>query len=135
MVTVEVLFAQSATETALAVRLIESDEIGTAAERIAGRLQLSGFHGLDFILEEETGHAYLIELNPRCTQLGHLQIAPHGDLAGVFCRSFSGATLPENAEFVNQETIAFFPEALMSHPKCPDTCGLPTSTFHGSIHD
>lgn len=119
MVTVEVLFAQSTTGTALAVRLIESDEIRTAAERIAGRLRLSGFHGLDFILEEETGHAYLIELNPRCTQLGHLQIAPLGDLAGVFCRSFSGATLPDNAEFVSQETIAFFPEALMSHPKCP----------------
>jgi hypothetical protein len=119
MVTVEVLFAQSTTGTALAVRLIESDEIRTAAELIAGQLQLSGFHGLDFILEEETGHAYLIELNPRCTQLGHLRIAPQGDLAGALCRSFSGATLPENAEFVNQETIAFFPEALMSHPKCP----------------
>jgi hypothetical protein len=119
MVTVEVLFAQSMTGTALAVRLIESGEIRTASERIAGRLQLSGFHGLDFILEEETGHAYLIELNPRCTQLGHLGIAPQGDLAGVFCRSFSGATLPENAGFVSQKTIAFFPEALMSHPKCP----------------
>jgi len=119
MVTVEVLFAQSTTGTALAVRLIENEEIRTAAERIAERLQLSGFHGLDFILEEETGHAYLIELNPRCTQLGHLRIAPEGDLAGVFCRSFSGATLPEDAEFVSQETIAFFPEALMSHPQCP----------------
>lgn len=119
MVIVEVLFAQSTTGTALAVRPIESEEIRTAAERIAERLQLSGFHGLDFILEEETGHAYLIELNPRCTQLGHLRIAPKGDLAGVFCRSFSGATLPGNAEFVSQETIAFFPEAFMSRPTCP----------------
>jgi carbamoylphosphate synthase large subunit len=119
MVTVEVLFAQSTTGTALAVRLIESDEIRTAAERIAARLQLSGFHGLDFVLEEETGNAHLIELNPRCTQLGHLRIAPQGDLAGVLCRSFSGATLPDNTEFLIQETIAFFPEAVMSHPKCP----------------
>jgi len=119
MVTVEVLFAQSTTGTALAVRLIESDEIRIAAERIAGRLRLSGFHGLDFILEEVTGHPYLIELNPRCTQLGHLRVAPYGDLAGLFCRSFTGAPLPEDEEFVGQETIAFFPEAVMSHPKCP----------------
>ena len=78
LVTVEVLFAQSATGTALAVRLIQNDEIRIAAERIAARLQLSGFHGLDFILEDETGHAHLIELNPRCTQLGHLRVAPQG---------------------------------------------------------
>jgi ATP-grasp domain len=119
MVTVEVLCAQSSTGTALAVRLIENDEVRTAAESIADRLQLSGFHGLDFMIEDRTGYAYLIEMNPRCTQLGHLQTAMQGDLVGVFCGAFSDTRLPQNERPLHKETIAFFPEALFSNPKCP----------------
>lgn len=119
LVTVEVLYARGVTGTALAVRLVENDEIRTAAERIAERLQLSGFHGLDFILEDGTGHEYLIELNPRCTQLGHLDVGSEGDLAGVFCRAFTGAPRQENQRPICQKKIAFFPEALKSNPKCP----------------
>jgi ATP-grasp domain len=119
LVTVEVLYAQSATGTALTARVIDNKEIRTAAERIAARLQLSGFHGLDFVLEDGTENAYLIEMNPRCTQLGHLQIAGQGDLAGVLYRSFSGADSPQYENPIREETIAFFPEALFSNPKCP----------------
>jgi len=118
MVTVEVLYAQSSTGTALVVRMIDNDEIKTCAERIAQRLELSGFHGLDFMIEDETGHAYLIELNPRCTQLGHLQTALQGDLVGVFCDSFCNASSVQGRP-IYEETIAFFPEALFSNPECP----------------
>ena len=130
MLTVEVLCAQSSTGTALVVRQIENDEVRTAAELIAQRLQLSGFHGLDFMIENETGDAYLIELNPRCTQLGHLQTATQGDLVGVFCGAFDDTGLLQgngaiqNEGAIHEETIAFFPEALFSNPKCPY---LPTS--------
>ncbi len=119
LVTVDVLFAQGITGTALAVRLVENDEIRMAAEKIAGRLQLSGFHGLDFVLEDGTGHAYLIELNPRCTQLGHLQVGTQGDLAGVFCRAFPNAAVQKSQPSIDAEIIAFFPEALLSNPPCP----------------
>jgi len=118
-VTVEVLYAQSCTGTALVVRLIENAEIRRAAERIAQRLQLSGFHGLDFVLEEETGNAYLIELNPRCTQLGNLPIVNQGDLVGVLCGAFPGSRTIRNRGAIQEETIAFFPEALYAKPKCP----------------
>ena len=119
MVTVEVLCAQSVTGTALVVRPIEHDEIRTAAERIVQRLGLSGFHGLDFMIEDGTGYAYLIELNPRCTQLGHLQIAMHGDLVGAFCGAFGEGGPLQYERPIYQETIAFFPEAIFSMPKCP----------------
>lgn len=119
LVMVEVLYAQSVTGTALVVRLVENDEMQVAAERIAERLQLSGFHGLDFVLEEGTGNAYLIELNPRCTQLGHLQVGRYGDLAGAFCGAFSGALEEEDLRSISQREIAFFPEAVLSNPKCP----------------
>ncbi len=119
MVTVEVLCAQSSTGTALAVRLIENEEIRTAAELLAERLQLSGFHGLDFMIEDATGDAYLIELNPRCTQLGHLQIAMQGDLVGALCGATGGCRSQQNESPITEEIIAFFPEALFSKPECP----------------
>jgi predicted ATP-grasp superfamily ATP-dependent carboligase len=118
-VTVEVLYAQSCTGTALVVRLTENAEIRQAAELIAQRLKLSGFHGLDFVLEEETEHAYLIELNPRCTQLGNLSIPNQGDLVGVLCGSFPGGNAIRNRSSIQEETVAFFPEALYAKPRCP----------------
>jgi hypothetical protein len=119
MVMVEVLCAQGETGPSLVVRLIENQEMRTTAERIAHRLNLSGLHGLDFILEEGTGNAYLIELNPRCTQLGHLQIAEQGDLVGVLCGTFTGSSVRPKQKPIDQETIAFFPQALLANPKSP----------------
>jgi len=117
MVTVEVLCAQGATGAAMAVRLIENDEIRIAAERISERLQLSGFHGLDFVLENGTGDAYLIEMNPRCTQLGHLPLPGKGDLAGIFCRAFTNANPQQPQRSFCEKTIVFFPQAIMSNAK------------------
>jgi hypothetical protein len=118
MVTVEVLCAQSSTGTALVARPIQNDEIRIAAEKIAQRLQLSGFHGLDFMIEDGTGFAYLIELNPRCTQLGHLQIGAQGDLVGVLCGAFGSTRSLQDKRAISEETIAFFPEVLWSKPDC-----------------
>ena len=53
-------------------------EMSNAAERIARKLKLSGTHGFDFMLEDATGSAYLIEINPRSTQVGHLTLGPGG---------------------------------------------------------
>jgi hypothetical protein len=113
LVTVKVLWAQSATGAATVVRLIDNAEIRTAAQRIAERLQLSGFHGLDFILEHDTGNAYLLELNPRCTQLGHLPIGGQGDLAGMLCEAFTGVHSQTNQTPISGDTIAFFPQAAL----------------------
>ena len=83
IVTVEVLSAQGATGAANVVRLMRNVEIETAAELLAKRFELNGFYGLDFIREEGTGTLYLIELNPRCTQLGHLNVSAQGDVGGA----------------------------------------------------
>jgi ATP-grasp domain len=119
-VTAEVLWSQGATGAAVVVRLIDHSEMAQAACRLAKKLELSGFHGLDFMLEAETGAAYLIELNPRSTQLGHLPMAGRGDLAGVLCQKL-GASSPTAAErragLREGETIAFFPKALFWNPK------------------
>jgi ATP-grasp domain len=122
-VIVEVLWSQGATGSAMVVRLIDHSEIAQAACRLAKRLELSGFHGLDFILDPDSGAAYLIEMNPRCTQLGHLPIAGQGDLAGLLCRKLGVLpTITPPIGLTSGETIAFFPKAF----SLMETDGHPT---------
>jgi ATP-grasp domain len=115
-VTVEVLWSQGATGAAMVVRLIDHGEITHAACTLAKRLQLSGFHGLDFMLETGSGAAYLIELNPRCTQLGHLPLAGRDDLVSLLCAKLGivSPQIPNNTQKAGLsvgETVAFFPKA------------------------
>ena len=70
---VDVVSAEGPTGPASVVRVVDNAEMMFCAERIARRLGLSGFFGLDFMLEDGSDAAYLIEMNPRCTPLCHLQ--------------------------------------------------------------
>jgi predicted ATP-grasp superfamily ATP-dependent carboligase len=81
------------------------------------QVQLSGFHGLDFVLDEDTDAAYLLELNPRATQLGHLNLSAHGDLAGVMAAKLKNEA-PDSIASENQiqSAVAFFPFAFKSNP-------------------
>lgn len=132
MVAVEVLSSQGETGAGVVVRLIENQQIADAAQKLADRLKLTGFYGLDFMIERSGDAAYLIEMNPRCTQLGHLALKKQGDLAGLFCSKLKGTKLlgaagPAAASSeggpspppppIQNEVIAFFPQALVSHPR------------------
>lgn len=121
MVAVEVLCTQGKTGASTIVRVIRNAQMTRDAERLAGTLGLSGFHGLDYILEDGTGNPFLIELNARCTQLGHLVLPGQGDLAGLLCaqlgaqrRAAGPAELP-----IDRDIIAFFPQALAWNPDSP----------------
>lgn len=118
LVTVEVLSAQGATGAATVVRIVDNPEIERAARLLAFRLQLTGFHGLDFVIEEETGAAYLIELNPRSTQLGHLRIAGQGDLASMVAERLGArAESEEIADCGVGDAVAFFPQTFIWNPR------------------
>jgi hypothetical protein len=91
----------------------------SAAERLTKHLGLTGFHGLDYILDTQSGHASLIELNPRCTQLGHLPVSSRGDLAGAFCRAMFPDSEMQMQERIPQCVIAFFPQILFASGKRP----------------
>jgi ATP-grasp domain len=95
---------------ATVVRLIESPEIATAAEKIVRKLNLSGLHGLDFMLEADTGNAYLIEINPRATQLGHLALGQGRDLPAALYAAVSGESLQPARKVTENDTIALFPQ-------------------------
>ena len=117
--TAEVLVSKGASGPSTAVRLLENNEIENASRLLANKLKLSGFHGLDFILEEGTSSARMIELNPRATQLGHLNLSTHGDLAGVLAaKLWSKFVQPVAAESrIQENVIAFFPATFKLNPK------------------
>jgi hypothetical protein len=119
-VTVETICSQGATGAATVVRFLHHPEIEEASHKLARELMLSGFYGLDFMLEDdESSAAWLIELNPRCTQLGHLNLPNQGDLAGILVAKLENK-LPSTAMIGNPiagETVAFYPQALTWNPQ------------------
>ena len=107
----EVVNAQGATGSATIVRIVDRPEMLLPAERLARRLGLSGFFGFDFMIEDETGDSFLIEMNPRCTPLSHLQLGNGRDLIAALWAQLSNTPLREHAPVTNNDTIAYFPQA------------------------
>ncbi len=128
VVSVLVVAAEGPTGAATIVRVIQSERMTKIAELIVSRLNLSGFYGLDYIVETGTGQPYLIEMNPRCTQLGHIELAAQGCLAGVFAAFLRDEPRPQVLNPVRSETIALFPQALGAGDAC-------RPYLHSSHHD
>ena len=122
----EVLKKRGPSEPATVIRLIENAEMAHAAERMTGRLKLSGLHGFDFMLEEHTQKAYLIEINPRATQVGHLTLGPDHDLPAALYAAISGEAIQTAPKLTEHDTITLFPHEWISDPKSPYL----TSSFH-----
>lgn len=79
-IAVEVIQSKGETGPATVVQVVDGAEMMAAAEKIASRLKISGFFGLDFMIEEATGSAYLIEMNPRVTPPVPLPLGAGHDL-------------------------------------------------------
>ena len=109
------------------LRVVDRPDMQHAARLIAQQLGLSGYFGLDFVIERETGAAYLIELNPRTTQLGHLRLGPGRDLLGALLERASGQAIPVTDRTRGRDVIALFPEALAS--------GADLASLAGAYHD
>ena len=118
LMSVFVVAADGPTGAATIVRVINDDRMRHAAEEIATRLHMSGFFGLDFVVASATGIPYLIEINPRCTQLGHIELAGGRSLAATFASALRGESSPEVFEAVSSQRIAFFPQALAGGTRC-----------------
>jgi hypothetical protein len=98
------------------VRLTENSEMVTAAEKMARRLNLSGVHGFDFMLEAHTGNAHLIEINPRSTQVGHLALGPGRDLPAAPYTAWSGEPFHAAPKVTENDTVTLFPQEWMRDP-------------------
>lgn len=108
-IAVQVVQAQGPTEPAIVVEVVQGAEMLSAAKMLAERLQFSGFFGLDFMIEEGTGLAYLIEMNPRCTPPCAMPLGPGRDLVAAFWSRLTGLPLNERKPATNKTRIVYFP--------------------------
>jgi ATP-grasp domain len=107
----EAVSTETAVGPATVIRLVENADMMVAAERIAQRLSLSGFFGLDFVIEEGTGAAYLIEMNPRSTPPSHLRLGSGRDMIGALSAQLAGKPFREPVSVTQNNLIAYFPQA------------------------
>ncbi|HEX3627759.1 MAG TPA: ATP-grasp domain-containing protein [Verrucomicrobiae bacterium] len=121
---VDVLSSAGKTGPAGVVRVAENPEMMQCAERIAGRLNLSGFFGLDFMVEEGTGLTWLIEMNPRPTRVSRLQLGKGRDQIGALFAQLSGQPIRDLPPVTENKMIAYFPDAWDSDS------GLLESSYH-----
>jgi predicted ATP-grasp superfamily ATP-dependent carboligase len=120
---VEVVSSTGMTDPAIAVRVVDNPAMMLATQRLASRLGLSGFFGLDFMIEDGSGEAFLVEMNPRCTPLCHLQLGSGRDLVEALRAQLSDQPCRATPPVTQSDVIAYFPYARIS------TSGLSPSWF------
>ena len=108
---VEAVSTRGPTGPATVVRVVDNPNMMLCAERIAYRLGLSGFFGLDFMVEAGSGATFLIEMNPRGTPLSHLQLGKGRDMAEALCSHMAGQPPREKPPVTQNDMIAYFPDA------------------------
>jgi hypothetical protein len=106
-----VVASDGPTGAATIIRPVIDRRMALAGELLAAKLRLSGFCGLDFMVETATGNPYLIEMNPRCTQLGHLELSGQGSLAAACCADLKGESPCSPLHPIRPGPIALFPQA------------------------
>lgn len=108
-ISVEALQTQHATGPATVVRVIDNNEMTTAAQRLVRRLGLSGLWGLDFVLETKTAAAYFIEMNPRATPICHLPLGVGSNLPAALYKQLTDASPLNASTAIEHDVIALFP--------------------------
>jgi hypothetical protein len=115
----EVLQKSHASGHATVLRRIEHPEMAASAERMVRRLELSGLHGFDFMLEADSRAAYLIEINPRATQVGHLSFGAGHDLPSALVSAATNLSVSPAKRITENDTIALFPQEWLRDPRSP----------------
>ncbi len=101
------------------VQLIQNTAMDRAAQSLASRLQLTGFYGLDFILDEPSGAPWLIEMNSRATQIAHFALGAGHDLAAAAFAAVTDTPLRARPTMTTAEVIALFPQEWQRDPASP----------------
>ena len=97
--------------------LIENADMAFAVKTMVCRLNLSGLHGFDFMIQGNTEKAYLIEINPRSTQVGHLTFGPGRDLPAALNAALTGNPPRTSVKITENDTITLFPQEWIRDPE------------------
>ena len=118
---VEVVSAAGLTGPASVVRLVDNAAMTSAAEKIAARLSMSGFFGLDFVIDQ-AGTPFLIEMNPRATPPCHLRLGEGRDIPGALLAELTGRPHQDAPPVTRNEMIAYYPQPDDSNPALLQGC-------------
>jgi hypothetical protein len=99
------------------VRFTENAEMAETARRLVAALGCSGFMSFDFMLDEATGRAALIEANPRPIGTTHLgRLFGHDPCAPLLACITGEQPRPAAAPITKPRTIALFPKDIEREP-------------------
>jgi hypothetical protein len=101
------------------VRIIEHAQMARAAETLARHLKLSGVFGLDFLLDEASGVARLVEMNARATPLCHLGFGEGRDLISGIATMAGLKASSASPPVTENDVVAYFPQAWHTAPDDP----------------
>lgn len=115
-ISVEVIEVTDEHRPASVVRTIDHPEMASAVEHMVKCLNLSGFIGIDFILDA-SDQAWIVEMNPRVTPICHLSLADGTHLpASLYLRMSRGLCPPPKPGPFVSEVIALFPNEVIRSP-------------------
>jgi hypothetical protein len=109
------------------VRVIDNPEMTAAGAKLVRRLGLSGLCGFDFVLDDETGTAHLVEMNARSTPISHLPLGEGRNLVAALAKHLDGVPSLGPSCALTQDLIAFFPQAWLLEPQ--------SELLHAAHHD
>ncbi|MGV7217083.1 ATP-grasp domain-containing protein [Bradyrhizobium sp. UFLA05-112] len=107
---VEVLQRTSDFGVASVVRRVKGEAMIATARSIARHLDLSGIYGFDFVLEDGTQQAKLIEVNPRATQIDHFPGFDGLDLPSALLGAISNEPIVTPVDHQIANEVALFPQ-------------------------
>jgi hypothetical protein len=101
------------------VRIIDNPQMAEAATKLARHLKLSGVFGLDFLIDEATGQAHLVEMNARATPLAHLAFGAGSDVIGGIGHIAGLPAMADPVRVTDRDIVAYFPQAWHTAPASP----------------
>jgi hypothetical protein len=99
------------------VRFVENAEMADTARRLVAGLGCSGFISFDFMLDEATGRAALIEANPRPIGTTHLgRIFGHDPCTALLACLTGEQLSPVQSLVARPDVVALFPKEIERDP-------------------
>ncbi len=100
----------SATGPSSVIRFINHSEMQATAIALIKEFKFTGFASFDFILEEGTNHAYLLECNPRPVSILHLAALVGIDISEALFVRLQGQEWEPQFTVEKDLSIALFPQ-------------------------
>ena len=98
------------------VKIGSNKQCEASARKMVAALGFSGFCAFDFMWEEKTNSAILLECNPRPNQVNHLGPMIGVDLCAALASKFLGKSVMESAA-VKTAVVPLFPQEWLRNEK------------------